>query len=287
MKKVAIVTDDSACFAKEEINNLSDLYVVPVPTIIDGKDYYENINLTTDEFYQALEDDKDVRTSQPSPQSVIDLWDNLLKEYETIVYVPLSSGLSSSCDTAKILADDYMDKVYVVDNRRVSVTLKRSIIDALNLKNEGKSAKEIADILTSTASLSTIYIMVDTLKYLKKGGRVTAAGTALGATLHIKPVLSILGGKLDAKAKALGTKKAERIMLDAIKDDIKKIFNNKKDNLEISVAYTYDKDKALEFKNLVEQELNVNVKYVDPLALLIATHIGPGSLAITVSKVVK
>lgn len=287
MKKVAIVTDDSACFSKEELNNLNDLYVLPMPTIIDGKDYFENVNLTSEEFYKALEDNKDVRTSQPSPQSVLDLWDKLLKEYETIVYIPLSSGLSSSCDTAKILADDYMDKVYVVDNRRVSVTLKRSVIDALNLKNEGKSAKEIAEILTSTAGLSTIYIMVDTLKYLKKGGRVTAAGAALGATLHIKPVLSILGGKLDAKAKALGSKKAQHIMLDAIKEDIKKMFNNKLENLEISVAYTYDYDKAIEFKNLVEKTLKVKVKYVDPLALLIATHIGPGSLAITVSKIVK
>lgn len=284
--KVCIITDDNAGFTKEEAKELG-IYVVPMPIIVNGDIFYENVSITEDKFYQLQAEGADIKTSQPAPGEIIKVWDEMLKKYDQIVHIPMSSGLSKECETAKMLAQDYPGKVFVCDNHRISVTLKTSIRDAVKLAKEGKSGEEIKKIIEEESYNSSIYIMVDTLKYLKKGGRVTAAGALLGAALHIKPILTIQGMQLDAFQKAIGTKKAKSIMINAIKSDYEKRFSNlPKESLVYQMAYTYDLDEALAFKkefcealNLKEDEVEMN-----PLALSIATHIGPGSLAVTISK---
>lgn len=287
MKKVAIITDDNAGFTKEEIQQYDNLYVLGMPTIIDEDTFYENVNITYEQFFEALELDKDVKTSQPTPGSVLELWDKLLNEYEYILHVPMSSGLSKSTDTAKMLAQDYNGRVIVVDNHRISVTLKRSIKDALNLAKDGVEPIQIANILEETSKEATIYIMVDTLKYLKKGGRVSASAAALGSALHIKPVLSIDGGLLEPMGKIIGSKKGRLFMIDEFKKAIKNFYNNDLSNVEVYIAYTQDIEKALDFKYQVEQQLNVKVSLVDPLSLSVSTHIGPGALALASAKIIR
>ena len=223
MKKIAIVTDDNSGITPEEAKQLG-IYIIKMPVLIDGTEYYEYDNLTSEQFYKFLEEDRDVKTSQPSPGNVMNLWENLLKEYDEIVHIPMSSGLSESCNTAKSLAENFDGNVFVVDNHRISVTLKRSVLDAINLRDKGYDGAAIKETLEATKGDSSIYIMVDTLKYLKKGGRVTPAGAALGATFHIKPILQIQGGKLDAKAKVIGVKKAKLKLVEFAKEDLIKRF---------------------------------------------------------------
>lgn len=214
--KTAVITDSNSGITKEEARKLG-LFLMPMPVIIDGEVYYEGENLTEAEFFEALKDGRDVTTSQPSPGEVLDLWDRVLAQgYDEIVYIPMSSGLSESCSTAKNLAEDYEGKVYVVDNHRVSVTQKSSAMDALAMVEKGIPAAEIQKKLNDSAYESSIYVAVDTLEFLKKGGRVTAAGAALGSMFNIKPILSIQGDKLDAFAKVRGMKKCETKMLEAI-----------------------------------------------------------------------
>ena len=282
--KICIITDDNSGFTKDEANKLG-IKILRMPIIINGECYFENETINSDLFYKYLEEDKDVKTSQPSPGEVINLWDETLKSYDAIIHMPMSSGLSESCHSALMLAEDYKDKVFVVDNHRISITLKRAVYDALNLIKLGKNPAEIKDFLENTKSESVIYIMVDTLKYLKKGGRVTAAGAALGATFHIKPVLTILGGKLDAYAKCMGVKKSKLTMLSAVEKDIKTKFKDTNINdLDIAVAYTYDVDEAKLWVKEIEDYFKIKNVRMDPLSLSVATHIGPGALAIAVSK---
>lgn len=285
-ERICIVTDDNAGFSEKEAKELG-LRIVKMPIIIDGVSYFQNENITTDKFYKCMEDNKDITTSQPSPGLIIEMWDSILKEYDSILHIPMTSGLSEECNTAKMLAKEYGDKVQVVDNHRISVTLKSAVYDAIKLSKTNKSAEEIKEILEAQSFESSIYIMVDTLKYLKKGGRVTPAGALLGATLHIKPVLSLFGEKLDAYKKAIGTKKAKQIMIDAVKNDIKTKFKDSKiEDLIFGMAYTHNLDEVNAFKKEVSQELNIKEEDIimDELSLSVATHIGPGSLALTITK---
>ena len=281
MKKIAIVTDSNAGILPSEVEG-RDIFVLPMPFLIDGEEYFEGINLSQSEFYEKLEGNANVSTSQPSSASITELWDKVLKEYEQIIYIPMSSSLSASCENAIRLSEEYKDKVFVVDNQKISVIQKSCVFDAEKMARDGKSANEIVQYLNETKFDSTIYIMVPNLKYLKKGGRLTPAAAMIGSLLNIKPVLQIQGGKLDSFAKVLSVKHALKTMIKAIKQDLEKRFQDfvEKDKFEIYVAYTKVEEDAMKFKEEVESELGMKVTFVDPLSLSVACHIGPGARAI-------
>lgn len=284
MGKIAVVTDSNSGITQKQAKEYG-LNVLPMPFFIDGETYFEDIDLTQEQFYQKLEGKAEISTSMPAVGTVTDLWDQLLKEYEGIVHIPMSSGLSSSCETAMMLSQEYNGKVQVVNNQRISVTQKQSVLDALKLAEEGKNAEEIKKYLEEVKYDSSIYIMVDTLYYLKKGGRITPAAAALGTLLKLKPVLQIQGEKLDAYAKARTVKQARSIMIDAIKSDFAKRFGDETgSNMHIFVAYTKDKETALDFKAQLLEAFPGQDIDVDPLSLSVACHIGPGSLAVACSK---
>lgn len=286
--KICVITDQNAGFTLDEIKQLN-LSVVRMPIVIDDKDYFQNYTITEDEFYNKLATTENVKTSQPSPGEIMNMWEKLLKEYDQIVHIPMSSSLSEGCMTSEGLAkdDQFKNKVFVVDNHRISVTLKSAVRDAMYLAKQGYDGNKIKNILEKESFNSSIYIMVNTLKYLKRGGRVTPAAAALGEALHLKPVLTILGGKLDAYKKVLGTKKAKSVMIDAVINDRKTKFKDLKDDeLVYAIAYTYDEQAASMFKHEVANKLNINEEDIEmnPLSYSIATHIGPGALAVTISK---
>lgn len=285
MGKIAVVSDSNSGITQEQAKAYG-VYVLPMPFFINEETFFEDISLTQEQFYEKLEGNADISTSMPAVASVTDLWDDLLKEHDEIVYIPMSSGLSSSCETAIMLAQDYDDRVQVVNNQRISVTQRQTVLDAVELVKRGKSAKEIKDYLEETKYDSSIYIMVDTLYYLKKGGRLTPAAAALGTLLKLKPVLQIQGEKLDSYAKARTVKQARTIMIDAIKNDLVKRFKDENgQNMHIFVAYTKDKEQALDFKAQIETAIpGQQIEFVDPLSLSVACHIGPGALAIACSK---
>lgn len=245
MGNVAIVTDSNSGISQAEGKELG-IYVIPMPFLVDGKLYFEDVDMNKEQFYHFLENDADLSTSQPSPGDVMDLWDKLLKEYDEIVHIPMSSGLSASCSTAMGLARDYDGKVQVVDNQRISVTMQQSVMDAKHLAAAGKSAAQIKEILEKEALESSIYLMVDTLKYLKKGGRITPAAALLGSALNLKPILQIQGDKLDAYKKVRGVKAAKKNMLEAMKKDVEGRFSDyvAKGQLKLHVAYTTDEETA-------------------------------------------
>lgn len=283
MAKTAIVTDSNAGIHQDEAKKLG-IFILPMPFTIDGKTYFEDINLTQDEFYEKLMNGAEVFTSQPVVGDITKLWDDILKEYDELVHIPMSSGLSGSCQTALMLAQEYDGKVVVMDNQRISVTQKRDVLDAKRLADEGKSAKEIEEILMKNKLNSSIYITVNTLEYLKKGGRITPAAALLGSMLKIKPILTIQGEKLDAFTKTRTMSKGKQIMKDAIAKDIKERFGDDYHNVYIDIAYTYDKDAALEFKEELLQIYPDAQIYCDPLSLSVSCHIGPHSLAIAATK---
>lgn len=284
MSKVAIITDSNAGLSVEEIKE-HGIFVVPMPFYFNDEVFFENIDLTQEKFYEMMDDDTvDIKTSMPQVGDVMDLWNEALKEYDEVVYIPMSSGLSSSCETATMLAEDFDNKVFVVNNQRISVTQKLSVYDALKLAKEGKSGREIKEILEKSALDANIYIMVDTLKYLKKGGRVTPAVAALGTLLKIKPVLQINGEKLDRFSTARTVKIAKNVMIEAIKDNIATKYNGDLSVVDICMAYTKDIDAAEEFKKEVESHFPGMNIIMDPLSLSVSCHIGPGALAITVTK---
>ena len=284
-KKVAIVTDSNSGITQEMAKELS-VYVLPMPFMIDGNDYYEDINLTQEQFYEMLLNDCVISTSQPSPDDVMKLWDKLLKEYDEIVHIPMSSGLSGSFQTARMLAEDYEDKVYVVNNQRISVTMKQSVLDALNLANEGKSAKEIHRILEDDKFNSSIYIMVDTLKYLSRGGRLTPAAAMIGQLLKIKPVLQIQGEKLDAFAKVRTIGQAKTTMLNQTIKDVVERYKCSDDGsgVKIFVVYSHSDENALPFLEEVKERFPKAEVFLDRLSLSVSCHIGPGALAIAITK---
>ena len=286
MNKIRIVTDSNSGITQEEAKKLG-VFVVPMPFLINGEEYYEDINLTQEQFYVHLRGDASVSTSQPSIASVTELWDELLKEDCEIVHIPMSSGLSETCHTAQSLAKEYNGKVHVVDNQRISVTQKQSVLDALKLAENGISASQIKEILEQTKRDSSIYIALDTLKYLKKGGRLTPAAALIGSILRIKPVLQIQGEKLDAFKKVLSLKQAKQEMIGAIKHDLSTRFAQFRANGEmtLSVAHTDNFAEADTFRKELEQFFpDVPVLFVDPLSLSVSCHIGPGALAVTATR---
>ena len=285
MGKIAIVTDSNSGITQAEAKEYG-VNVLPMPFFINGETYFEDIDLTQEEFYEKLEGNADISTSMPAIGSVTDLWEQLLEEYEGIVHIPMSSGLSSSCETAIMLSQEYEGKVQVVNNQRISVTPKQAVLDAAELAKRGKNAEEIKVFLEETKFDSSIYIMVDTLTYLKKGGRITPAAAALGTLLKLKPVLQIQGDKLDAFAKARTVKQAKNIMIDAVKNDFKKRFGDEEGkNMYLYIAYTKDRQTALEFKEQVQEAFpQAEITMTDPLSLSVACHIGPGSLALACAK---
>ncbi len=285
MERIAVVTDSNSGITQEQAKDYG-IHVLPMPFFIDGETYFEDIDLTQEQFYEKLEGQAEISTSMPSVASVTDLWDSLLQEHDAIVHIPMSSGLSSSCETAMMLAQDYDGRVQVVNNQRISVTQKQAALDAAEMVKRQKGAAEIKDYLERTKFDSSIYIMVDTLYYLKKGGRITPAAAALGTLLKLKPVLQIQGEKLDAFAKARTVKQAKNIMIEAIKNDFTKRFGDPSgENMHMAVAYTKDVQAAQEFKAQVQEAFQGHeIDFVDPLSLSVACHIGPGALAVTCTK---
>ena len=287
MSKVRIITDSNSGITVEEARELG-VTVLPMPFSINEEVYFEQESLTHEQFYEELAAGKDIMTTQPSPGQVMGIWDEALKEYDEIVYIPMSSGLSGSYQTAAMLAEDYEGKVHVVNNQRISVTQRQSVLDALRLLEAGKSAKEIKDILEEDRFNSSIYLMVDTLVYLKKGGRITPAAAALGTLLKLKPVLQIQGERLDAFAKARTVSQAKSIIINAVKSDIDKRFGGlSKENISLHMAYAHDLDRILEFKEEVLKEFPGYDINLYPLSLSVATHIGPGCIALAVTKNLK
>ncbi len=286
MKKIAIVTDSNSGIT-QEMGKSMGIYVIPMPFFIDGELFLEDITLTQEEFYKRLGDNSDISTSQPSPGEVMECWDELLKEYDEIVHIPMSSGLSSTCHAAQSLSQEYEGKVCVVDNQRISVTQKQSVEDAIVLRDAGKSASEIKEILEAEKLQASIYITVDTLKYLKKGGRVTPAAAALGTVLNLKPVLQIQGEKLDAFSKVRGWKAAKRTMLKAIQKDLNDRFADVREDMVLGMAYTCSKEEAQEWKQEIAEKFPEYEIVEGPLSLSVACHIGPGAMAVTCMKKVR
>ncbi len=285
MSKIAVVTDSNSGITQAQALELG-ISVIPMPFMIDGETYFEEITLSRREFYEKLASNADISTSQPSPEAILALWDTLLKENDEIVHIPMSSGLSGSCQTAQMLAQDYEGKVHVVNNQRISVTQRQSALDALALVKAGKSGSEIKELLEADKFNSSIYIMIDTLHYLKKGGRITPAAAALGTLLKLKPVLQIQGEKLDAFAKARTVNQAKSIMMTAIKNDIEKRFGGVSENnpIYLQIAHTENEEAA----GLLKEELAAQFPgypiYIDHLSLSVSCHIGPGALAIACTK---
>ena len=285
MNKIAIMTDSNSGITQKEAEVLR-IRVLPMPFLIDGETFFEEISLTQEQFYERLAQDVDISTSQPSPEDVTKAWEELLEENESIVYIPMSSGLSGSCQTAIMLADDYEGKVQVVDNQRISVSQRQSVLDAIELAKEGKTAVQIKEILEANKFESSIYIMLDTLKYLKKGGRITPAAAALGSALRLKPVLQIQGEKLDAFSIARTKKQGVSKMLAAIEEDIKTRFGglDNMENIHMEVAHTVNEEAALELVEMIKERFGVETVDMYPLSLSISCHIGAGSLAVACSK---
>ncbi len=284
MEKIAIVTDSNSGITQKQAEQLG-VFVVPMPFMINGETFYEGINLSVEEFYKKMAENADISTSQPAPGDVTGLWDNILNEYDSIVHIPMSSGLSGSCQTAAMLAQDYDGRVQVVDNQRISVTQRQSVLDAIELAGRGMNAEQIKEFLVNVKFDSSIYIMVDTLKYLKKGGRITPAAAAFGEILRIKPVLQIQGEKLDAFAKVRSVKQAKSVMIKAMKSDMEKRFGGiNPENIWLEVAHTQNEIEAEKFKEEILEEFPGFDIHIDPLSLSVSCHIGPGALAIACSK---
>ncbi len=282
--KIAIVTDSNSGITQAQAGELG-ISVLPMPFMIDGETYFEDITLTQEQFYEKLAQNADISTSQPSPESVMELWDSLLKEYDEIVHIPMSSSLSGSCQTAMMLAEDYEGKVHVVNNQRISVTQRQSALDALEMAKKGYSAEQIKERLEETKGDSVIFITLDTLKYLKKGGRITPAAAALGTLLRIKPVLIIEGGKLDAFSKARTAKQAKATMLTALAHEMEVRLGDKDaKHMNLQIAHTTNWEAAEDLKKEMESLYPGAPVHVDPLSLSIACHIGPGSLAVACTK---
>ena len=287
MKKIAIVTDSNSGIGKDAPEGV---FVVPMPFLINDEDYFENINLSQEEFYKLLSEDANVSTSQPSIGNLSDFWTDILKDYDEIVHIPMSSGLSNSCATATNLANDFDGRVYVVDNHRVSISLKESVYDAVKLREAGKTAAEIKNYLVNTSADSSIYIAVDTMKFLKKGGRVTPAAAMIGSILKIKPILQIHGEKLDKYMLARGSIKAREILKEALKKDLEGKFAEYtiKGEMCVSVAYTDNPAEAEKFMAEFQEMMpDIPVHFNDPLPLSVTCHIGPGALGVACTRFMK
>lgn len=288
MSKIAVMTDSNSGITQIEAKEMG-ITVLPMPFIIDGKTYYEDISLTQEEFYEKLAQNADVSTSQPSVEDVLKYWDKALEDADELVYIPMSSGLSGSCSTAQMLSKDYNGRVQVVDNQRISVTQRQSAVDAMELAGRGMNAAQIKELLEQEKMQSSIYIMLDTLTYLKKGGRITPAAAALGTALRLKPVLQIQGEKLDAFTIARTKKQGVAKMINAMETDIKERFGGMEnmDHIHIEVAHTANEEAAKEFEEELREHFGVKNEIIcNPLSLSVSCHIGPGALAVACSKAI-
>lgn len=288
MSKVAIITDSNSGITQAQAKEMG-VFVLPMPFMIGDKEYFEDIDLTQEQFYEKLQDGDNICTSQPALTQVTELWDKVLKDYDEIIHIPMSSGLSGSCQSAFMLSqeDPYDGRVFVIDNQRISVTQRQSVLDARDLAAQGKNGQEISEILMRDKMESSIYIMLDTLYYLKKGGRITPAAAAIGTLLKLKPVLQIQGEKLDAYSKARTSNIGKETMKNAIKNDIEKRFGGMEhalENVYLEIAYTKDLESALKFKEEVLEEFPGFDILVNPLSLSVSCHIGPGALALACCK---
>lgn len=279
------MTDSNSGITQEQGKQLG-IYVLPMPFRIEDEEFFEDITLTQEQFYERLSKGADISTSQPTAGSVMEFWDKLLKEYDEVVHIPMSSGLSGSCQTAIALSEDYDGRVQVVNNQRISVTQRQSALDALSMAEKGMDAASIKEVLERVKMESSIYITVDNLKYLKKGGRITPTAAAIGTMLNLKPVLQIQGEKLDAYSKARGMKQAAKTMIDAVKKDFEGRFSEaaKNKKIHLAIAHTDNEDMAREYELQVKEAFEgFGEIQVDPLSLSIACHIGPGALALACS----
>ena len=283
-KRIAVVTDSNSGITQAQAKELG-IYVVPTPFFINGDLFLEDITLTREAFFEKLDDDAEISTSQPAPGDLLDTWDKVLEEYDEVVHIPLSRSLSSACETAMMLANDYDGKVQVVNNQRVSVMQRESVMDALRLADAGKSATEIKEILEAEKFNACAYITVDTLKYLKKGGRVTPTAAAIGTVLNIKPVLIVNGEKLDSFAKVRGWKAGKKAMLDAVEKDLQEKFAN--DDMLLYAVSTCNEEETEEWRQEIAARFPGYEVRKDYLSLSVSCHIGPGALAIAYAKVVK
>lgn len=285
MSNVAIVTDSNSGITQAGGRELG-VYVLPMPFMINEETFFEDIDLTQEDFYKKLASGANIGTSQPSPESVMKLWDSLLGDYDEIVHIPMSSGLSGSCQSAMLLAEDYGGRVQVVNNQRISVTQRQSCLDAKRLAEKGMNAKEIREFLEADKFNSSIYIMLDTLYYLKKGGRITPAAVAIGTMLRLKPVLQIQGDKLDAFAKARTTNQGKSIMINAVKSDIENRFGGMTEDKHIwlQIAHTANLEAAEAYKKEILEVFPGYDIHIDALSLSVACHIGPGALAFACCK---
>ena len=289
MSKIAIVTDSNSGITQAEGKELG-VYVMPMPFYINDELFLEDITLSQEQFYEVLTEGKEIHTSSPALTDFTELWDKLLKEYDYIIDIPMSSGLSSTCEQAIMLSkeEEYDGKVFVVDNQRISVTMRRSVIDAKEMADAGLDVQTIVDKLMENKMESSIYIMLDTLPYLRRGGRITPAAAALGTLLRLKPVLQIQGDKLDAFAKARTVKQGKMMMINQILDDCEKRFGSREGkDIHIAMSYTHDLEAAEEFKKEVQEHFPNHDIVMQPLSLSISCHIGPGALAVTATKAIE
>lgn len=285
-KKIVVTTDSNSGLLPEEAEALG-IKVIPMPFLINGESYFENVNLSQEQFYEKLKNNASVSTSQPSPGDLTELWTELLKSYDEIVHLPMSSGLSQSCATATMLAADFEKKVFVVDNKRISVTLKESVFDALALIEKGCDGKTIKKRLEETSGDSSIYIALDTMKYLKKGGRVTPAAAAIATVLKIRPLLQIQGDKLDKFALCRTPSKAKDTMKEAVTKDLSTRFQQfvESGEMAVSVAHTDNAREAEQFAEELKKLFpTLRFRFCDPLSLSVSCHIGPGALAVALSR---
>lgn len=283
MKKIAVVTDSNSSMSPEEAKSIG-VFFISMPFFIDGELFFEGKDLTQEKFYERLKNDVHISTSQPSPGDITDLWDEILKEYDEIVHIPMSSALSSSYQTASMLAQDYDGKIFVVNNKRISVTQRHSVLDALAMIEKGYDGAKIKEILEKEGLESSIYIALETLKYLKKGGRITPAAAMLGTVLNLKPVLQIQGGKLDSYAKARGMKQAERIVIEAIKKDLQGRFCGQE--VFIDAVYSGSEEHGKMWKQKMQKAFPEYDIHLAPLSLSVACHIGDGAIAATCVRVI-
>ncbi len=286
-KNIGIVTDSNSGITQKQGEELG-IHVLPMPFTVNGTPYFEDINLSQEQFYARLAEGADIATSQPSPEAVMDLWNRLLERYDELVHIPMSSGLSGSCETAILLSGEYDGRVQVVNNQRISVTQRQSVLDAMHLASQGFSAKQIKDTLEAKKMETGIYIMVDTLKYLRKGGRITPAAAALGTVLRLKPDLQIHGARLDAFAKARTVQQAKTLMINALRNDIEQCFGRKDVDpslYHLEVAHTQNEAAAMELRSQLMEALPGSQEvHVDRLSLSVSCHIGPGALAVAFSR---
>lgn len=280
MSKIAIMTDTNSGikpqFAKE-----NGIFLIQMPFFVDSEEFFEYGSMEQDEFFARMAAGATVSTSQPSPADICEMWDKVLETNDYVIYIPMSSNLSGTYSTAKMLSLDYDGKVLVVDNKRISVTLKSSVFDAIALRDNGLSAEEIVKVLEENALNSTVYVAVSTLEYLKKSGRVTPSGAAIGTLLGIKPVLQILGEKLDAYKKVRGMNAAMEAITEAVQNDIENRLKDSK--ITITAAYTGKLSKGEEWQSFLREAFPKYDIELDVLPLSIACHLGPDALGVGIS----